>query len=146
MSAELKKLIADFGKLPLSLRKEIREGARTIGQPVLDEVRRRASWSTRIPAATRISVRFGKATAGVTIRTSAKKAPHARPYEHGGDPGVFRHPVNRPAKRRRKPWVAQQARPFFTPGVLASQGKVAEAFRDLVVKAANENGWHGGAS
>lgn len=62
MSAELKKLIADLGKLPTSMRAEIRAGGKEIGQPVLDAVRKRASWSTRIPAATRIAVRFGART------------------------------------------------------------------------------------
>lgn len=140
MSAELKKLIADLGKLPAELRKEIRDGAKEIGDPVLQAVRRRASWSTRIPAATRIAVRFGRSSAGVTVRTSAKRAPHARPYEHGGEPGVFRHPVYR-RKGRRTPWVTEQARPFFTPGVLESADDVADAFRDLVVRVGRANGW-----
>lgn len=141
MSAELKRLVADFGKLPASMRKEIRDGANEIGRPVLAEVRRRASWSTRIPAATRISTRFGKATAGVTVRTSAKRAPHARPYEHGGDPGTFRHPVYR-RKGRRTPWVEEAARPFFNPGVLAATDDVADAFRTIVIRVGRANGWH----
>lgn len=142
MSAELKKLIADFGKLPADLRKEIRGSAKQIGDPVLQAVRRRASWSTRIPAATRISARFGKATAGVTIRTSARRAPHARPYEHGGEPGVFRVPVYR-RKGRHTPWVDRAARPFFTPAVLEAEPQVADAFRQLMVRVGHDNGWHG---
>jgi hypothetical protein len=141
VSAELKRLIADFGKLPADLRKEIRTGAQEIGKPVLDEVRTRASWSTRIPAATRISTRFGKATAGVTIRTSARRAPHARPYEHGGEPGTFRHPVWR-RKGRRTTWVTEAARPFFIPGTIAAEGEVADAFRRLVMRVGHANGWH----
>ncbi|GIH76137.1 HK97 gp10 family phage protein [Planobispora longispora] len=141
MSAELKKLIADFGKLPKSMRAEIRASAKEIGDPVLQEVRRRASWSSRIPAATRISVRFGARTSGVTVRTSAKKAPHARPYEHGGERGTFRVPVFR-QKGRRTPWVDRAARPFFTPGVIAAQDGVADAFRQIVVRVGLKNGWH----
>jgi hypothetical protein len=142
VSAELKKLIADLGKLPAELRKEIRSSAKEIGDPVLQSVRRRASWSTRIPAATRISVRFGKATAGVTIKTSAKRAPHARPYEHGGEGGTFRVPVFR-RRGRKTPWVDRAARPFFTPGVLAAEGNVVDEFRKIVIRVGLKNGWHG---
>nr|BFE85831.1 hypothetical protein GCM10020093_084320 [Planobispora longispora] len=110
MSAELKKLIADFGKLPKSMRAEIRASAKEIGDPVLQEVRRRASWSSRIPAATRISVRFGARTSGVTVRTSAKKAPHARPYEHGGERGTFRVPVFRQKGGARRGSTGPRAR------------------------------------
>ncbi|GAA4100945.1 HK97 gp10 family phage protein [Nonomuraea soli] len=141
MSAELKKLIADFGKLPPDLRKEIRQGANEIGQPVLSAVRARASWSSRIPAATRISTRFGAKTAGVTVRTSARRAPHARPYEHGGMAGTFRVPVYR-RKGRRTPWVDRAARPFFTPGVLAAEGDVVDAFKSIVIRVGRANGWH----
>jgi len=141
VSAELKKLIADFGKLPLEMRAEIRAGAKEIGEPVLSAIRKRASWSTRIPAATRIAVRFGARTSGVTVRTSQKRAPHARPYEHGGDPGTFRVPVFR-RKGRTTPWVDRAARPFFNAGVLAAEGDVADAFRRIVVRVGLKSGWH----
>lgn len=141
MSAELKKLVADFGKLPASMRREIRDSAQEIGEPVLREVRRRASWSSRIPAATRIATRFGGRTAGVTVKTSQRKAPHARPYEHGGDPGFFRVPVFR-RKGRATPWVNRAARPFFNRGVLAAQPAVTEAFADVVLRVGARNGWH----
>jgi hypothetical protein len=59
-----------------------------------------------------------------------KKAPHARPYEHGGQAGTFRHP--RWGDRRR--WFDQMARPFLAPA-LASKGD--EAGR-LIAEAVDE--------
>lgn len=141
MSAELDKLIADFAKMPLDTRRKLRAEVRKVGAPVLDQVRANASWSSRIPAATSIKVGYSKSKSGATIVTSAKRAPHARPYEHDGVAGFFRHPVNRPAARRRKPWVSQAARPFFYRAVSEAAPRVEDAYRELIMRVALENGW-----
>lgn len=90
---EIRKLVRDFKKLPPALRKELRPALRKGAQPVLAEARRRASWSSRIPRATRITTSFTKRRGGVSIVVNSKKAPHGRPYENLGEPGTFRHPV-----------------------------------------------------
>jgi hypothetical protein len=45
----------------------------------------------------------------------AKSAPEARPLEHGGSGGEFRHPVFGGGNKTRDQWtwVEQPARPFF---------------------------------
>lgn len=138
MSNELRQLISDFGKIPLDLRRKLRTEIKKAAKPVLADMKRRSSWSSRIPGATRIKVGFGARTAGVSIVTRAAKAPHARPYEHDGQPGDFRHPVY----GNRKVWVSQRARPFFAPAVRAQSGRVADEIRGVVSKVARENGFH----
>lgn len=137
MSAELDKLIADFRSMPLDTRRKLRTDIRRIARPVLDQVKSNASWSSRIPAASRIKVGYGKKGAGATVVTSARRAPHARPYEHGGVAGIFRHPVY----GNRKNWVPQQARPFFFRAVWEAAPQVEEGFRNLIDQVAHENGW-----
>ncbi|MEU8055714.1 HK97 gp10 family phage protein [Microbispora bryophytorum] len=138
MSNELRQLISDFGKIPLDLRRQLRTDIKKAAEPVLSDAKSRASWSSRIPGATRIKVGFGARTAGVSIITRAAKAPHARPYEHGGEPGTFRHPVY----GNRKNWVPQRARPFLAPAVRAKANAVADELGDTVTRVARENGFH----
>lgn len=106
---ELHRLIEDLGKIPPDLRKELRPAIRKASQPVLDQMRRNASWSSRIPAATKISTSLSGSNAGVRIIVNSRQAPHARPYEHGGSPGNFRAPLFGDRER----WYAHRARPFF---------------------------------
>ncbi|MDN3356082.1 HK97 gp10 family phage protein [Actinomadura sp. DC4] len=134
---ELQKLIRDLGAVPPAVRRALRSGGMVkAGQPALLEVRRRAGWSSRIPGATTLQPSSGSRP-GITIRVSASKAPHARPYEHDGSPGEFRHPYF--GDRRR--WYTQAARPFFYPGVQAASGAVAEAVADIVTQVAEDHGF-----
>jgi len=141
MSAELDKLIADFRAMPLDTRRRLRTDIQKVGKPVLDQVRHNASWSSRIPGATRMKVGYGKRRGGVTIVTSAKRAPHARPYEHDGVPGTFRHPYNRPAARRPRTWVNNPARPFFYQAISEKSSEVEDQFRELIMRVSRDNGW-----
>ncbi|MBX6382163.1 MAG: HK97 gp10 family phage protein [Microbispora sp.] len=109
---ELRRFIADLGKVPEEIRKELRPRLRKVGQAALTDVKARASWSSRIPGATRLSISLAKRDPGVSIVVDRKKAPHARPHEHGGRPGTFRHPLF----GNRQRWVEQRARPFLWPG------------------------------
>ena len=134
---ELQSLIRDLGAVPPAVNRALRAGGMVrAGQPALQEVRRRAGWSSRIPGATTLSPSTGSRP-GVRIRTSAAKAPHARPYEHDGSPGVFRHPVY----GNRRNWVPEEARPFFYSGVAAAADQVAEAVAEIVVGVAEQHGF-----
>jgi hypothetical protein len=152
--AEIRVLIKDMKKIPPDLRKQLRPALRKGAEPILADAKIRAGWSTRIPRATRIATTFTKKRAGVAIRTSAKKAPHARPYENLGNAGTFRHPVYAlPRKREmvygreipgafnKTAWVPQSARPFLFPAVDAKGGAVVDALGETVVSIARENGW-----
>jgi hypothetical protein len=134
---ELEDLIRDLGAVPPAVRRALRAGGMVrAGQPALLEVRRRAGWSTRIPGATTLTPSSGSRP-GITIRVSAAQAPHARPYEHDGSPGIFRHPYY----GNRRKWVDQPARPFFYPGVAAAAPQVAEAVAEIVVGVAEQHGF-----
>lgn len=134
MSRELARLARDIGKIPKELRKELRPGIRYAAKPVLDQVRRNASWSTRIPKATRVSITFAKKDPGAKIVVNVKKAPHARHYENRGRRGTVRHPVyaDRSKPRSDWTWVDQQARPFAGPAVRQKRPEVEKRIERIV--------------
>ena len=134
LSQGLRTLVADLGKMDPALRADIRKRFRAIGKSVLDDARQRASWSSRIPGATTLRTSTSASTAGITLRVSSAKAPHARPYEGigGSRGGTFRHPVF----GNRDVWVAQQQRPFWVPAAQAHRTEVTEAAVEAVKTAA----------
>ncbi|GII89625.1 hypothetical protein Ssi03_76150 [Sphaerisporangium siamense] len=136
-SQELRLFIRDLGKLPPAIRQELRPRLRTIGQSALAAVRARASWSRRIPAATRLSVSLSKTRPGVSIVVNKTKAPHARPYENAGQPGTFRHPVF----GNRDRWVSQAARPFLWPAARPHFERVDEQIGQAVDEVARRHGF-----
>ncbi|TDE40498.1 HK97 gp10 family phage protein [Nonomuraea mesophila] len=156
-NAEIRRLIRDMKKIPPDLRKDLRPALKKAAQPILADARKRASWSTRIPKATRIAIGLAsKKKGGVSLRTSAKRAPHARPYENLGNPGTFRHPVfalprsrdmvfgyERPGAFKNTPWVAQKARPFLFPAVEAGADGVTAEIGRTVLDIARRHGWKG---
>lgn len=133
---QLQAFIRDLGAIPPALQRELRPGMLRAGQPALREVQRRAGWSTRIPGATVLTSSTGSSP-GVTVRVRSAQAPHARPYEHDGAAGTFRHPVY----GNRHNWVPQEARLFFYSGVAAAADQVAEAVADIVTGVAEQHGF-----
>ena len=133
---QLQALIRDLGAIPPDLKRELRPGLRKAAQPAVARIRSNASWSSRIPGATKISTSFGK-TPGVTIRVNAAQAPHARPIEHDGQPGTFRHP----RWGDREHWYDQPARPFFYRAVQEKADQVTNAIGDAVMDAARRHGF-----
>lgn len=125
--------LADGRLLTTSLRRDLKRAA----EPIKRKTQANASWSSRIPGAISIGTRFSKRNTGIFIRVNGKRAPHARPYENGGAPGSFRHPVwgNRAA------WVSQPARPFFFKTAAGSMGDVERAAADSVDRAARSAGF-----
>jgi hypothetical protein len=137
--SELNTLIRDLGAVPPALRRELRPGFMKAGQPVLQEMRRRASWSTRIPDAT--SMALSTTTLGVLFRVSSGRAQDARPIEHDGAPGMFRHPVYARGDRNRWTWRDQAARPFFYGSVTDKADQVVDAIGDIVARVAEDHGF-----
>ena len=114
---ELRKLVADLKELEggTKLVKGLRSNLTAAADPMKRQVQGNASWSSRIPGAVGVKVRFTARKVGVSIFVSRTKAPHARPIENSGKAGTFRHPVFGRTKRRgtRYVTVTQPARPFF---------------------------------
>lgn len=124
-------LVKAYGRLPESLRKEIRPQLRAGAQHIVTDMKQRASYSRRIPRAIRMTIAFGGKRTGVNIRVSAKQAPHARVLEQGNDgrrSTHFRHPVF----GNRDVWVSQPRRPFFFPAIAAGRKQVRKNISDAV--------------
>lgn len=136
MADEIEHLIRDLGKIPQDLKRELRPGLRAAGRVVADEAKVRASWSTRIPGATRVSVTFSGKRPGVSVVVNKTKAPDARPFEHGGRTGIFRHPVF----GNRDVWVSQKARPFLAPALEAKGDEAAGQITDVVDRVTRDTG------
>lgn len=144
-NTELKKLIIDLGKISKETKAELRTGMRKIATPTLNKAKARAALSsTRIPAATRLSIGFTQRSAGVRMLTDRKRAPHARPFEHGGKPGFFRHPVfGRDSVPRSKwTWVSQRAHPYMWPTAVDDLPEIGGRMLDLCIGVATKNGFH----
>lgn len=129
MADEMRRLIDDIGKIPKDLKVKLRPGLRAVGQIVRDQARFNASFSKKIPRATRVSVGFTRRNPGVAVQVNKNRAPDARPFEHGGGPGIFRHPV---FGHRDRPWQDQKARPFLAKALAEkapeAERKIAEVF------------------
>lgn len=120
--APLDVLIADLGKIPPELRRVLRPAMKKAASPILEDAKRRASWSTRIPGAISIKTSFAGTAyrSGVRLVVDSKKAPHARPYESGSARNrELRHPVFADPEKDRTEWtwVEEKTRPFFFPAV-----------------------------
>jgi hypothetical protein len=137
MADEIERLIHDMGRIPDDLRKKLRPRLRIAGRIVADDAKARASWSTRIPRAIRVSTSFTGRRPGVSVIVNKSKAPHARPYEHGGEPGKFRHP--RWGDRRR--WFDQQARPFLAPALQAKGDTAGRLITEAVDQTTRDAGF-----
>ncbi|MEU8279562.1 HK97 gp10 family phage protein [Microbispora bryophytorum] len=134
---EILRVLDVFGPLPAEIRRELRPALRKVAEPVLAQAKANASWSTRIPGAIRISTSFSRKTAGVAITVSAGKAPHARPFEHLGRPGTFRHP----RFGDREKWVSQTARPFLFPAVSSADEDLVRETGRVVDQTARKHGF-----
>ncbi len=136
--ASLDSLIADLGKMPADLRKELRPAMRKAAEPILRDAKSRASWSSRIPGAIGLTASFTAKRPGVRMKVNSARAPHARPYEFGsGRNRNLRHPLfgNRDA------WFEEPVRPFFFPAVQAGAAGVVEASSEAVQAAARRAGF-----
>jgi hypothetical protein len=131
--AEVRKLIVDLHAIPGDMRDELSDDIRDGAEIVLDEMHRRASWSTRIPGATTMRA----SGIGADISTSTVAAPHAPLYEGlAGDP--FRHPVF----GNRENWVSQAARPFFYGAVGDKAADVEERVGRGIDRVIRRHGFH----
>jgi hypothetical protein len=138
MADEILRLIDDMGKIPKDLKVKLRPGLREAGQIVRDRARFNASWSTKIPAATRVSVGFTKRNPGVSVQVNKNKAPGARPLENRGREGRFRHPVFGHTDR----WVPQKARPFLAKALEEEAPAAERKIADVVDKVTRDAGFH----
>ena len=128
--AEIKAFADQLRHFPRELRPPLRREIKKSADVLVRDIRSNASWSTRIPGATRAKVGFGARSAGVQVLVDAGKAPHARPLEFGNRGAFNRHPVfGGPA------WVNQPTRPFFIRAVRANERQVVNAVGTAIEQA-----------
>jgi hypothetical protein len=121
---------------------------RRVGQRGVEQAKRNASWSDRIPGAIYASVSTRGARAGIVLRVRRKQAPHARPYEGLPTKGTrshrhaFRHPVfARGEDRSEWTWRAQRTRPFLLPAAREQRDAVRTELADLLATVAAQAGF-----
>lgn len=134
---ELRDFIREFKKFPKDIRQDLRPKLKAIGTSALFSVRMHASWSTRIPRATRLKIGLSKRNPGVAIEVNKDKAPHARPYEHNAEEGTFRAPFFGDRSR----WYDHPARPFLVKGAKPWFEQVDRELREVVDEAARKAGF-----
>lgn len=127
---DLVALRRDLRRVPEELRPKVRREVKRAGDVALQRARANASWSSRIPAALAIRVRFTGNRAGVTIYARNGVAPHARPFEGITGAGSFAHPVF----GNRGVWVQQATRSYLRPAAEETAGE----FRDGIQRAVND--------
>lgn len=138
-SQALRALQRDLGKIEPELRKKLRPALKTAAQPIVADAKRRASWSTRIPRAITLSVRFGRRNPGVSIRVRGSVAPHGRPYEGITGNVTFRHPLF--GRRGEGEWFVQETRSFLVPAAEAGMNGALAASAAVVDQVAREQGF-----
>lgn len=128
-------LVRAFGRVPIELRSELRPALRSAGEHLRADMRQRASYSSRIPGAIGLTVRFTAKGGGIRIVVNSRRAPHARVLERGnlGRANTFRHPVY-----GRDTWVTQSTRPFFFPALKVGRRQVKDNVRGAVVASLRE--------
>lgn len=142
--AGLKKLVYDFAKMSKENKSYLRKNMKKIATPTLHKIQGSASWSTRIPGSTKIKTGFTARFTGVRIETDKNVSPHARPYEHAGEPGMVRHPVWADESKDRKlwTWVSQPARPYMLPSAREDLPDIADRMLDTLMEVCYQNGFH----
>jgi hypothetical protein len=136
--AEARLLIRDLNQVPVTLRRQMTRTIRKAGGPIVSRAKANASWSSRIPGAISLRTRYTGNRPGISIRVSARKAPHARAYEGlTGNGQSFQHPVF----GHRDRWVTQSTRPFLFPAAQAEGQRVVDGIAQAIDVSARLHGW-----
>jgi hypothetical protein len=137
-AAETRALVKDLKQLEggKGITAALRKNLKAAAGPIAADVKAGYGWSSRIPGAVSVGTAFTAKRTGVFIKVNSKRAPHARPFENGGKPGSFRHPVY-----GRDTWVSQAARPTIFPRTQRRMPDVETAAGKAVEEAARAAGF-----
>lgn len=133
-------LVLALRALPAELRRQVRPALLEAAQPIVDDARRRASFSRTIPKSIVPRLGFGQHSA--SVRLVARRDVADRPVrafeglQRGARPGLFRHPVF-----GRDRYVDQPTRPFLGPALDAGRDEVLEALTGALTSSAAAAGW-----
>lgn len=148
---DLYQLAKDLDQVDKKIAREMKKEMRAAADPIVQRVKAEAAqFSKRIPPAVKASTRFTKKTTSVLITVNAKQAPHARPINNDGNPGVFTHPIpikaassrlGRLKQARKGNQVQQKARPFFYGPIVAADHNVEAAVQRAADNAMRQAGF-----
>lgn len=136
-SEAIRQLSKDLEGIPKELRKKLRPALKAAAEPIVQDAKSRAAWSSRIPRAITLSVRFAKRDPGVSMRVRSAVAPHGRVYEGIRGNATFRHPTH----GHRDRWVAQETRSYLAPAAEAGMDGALAATVEAVDQVAREQGF-----
>ncbi len=125
--SDLKKLIRDLRVLDKTAGRRVARAMKVASQFVADDAKRRAAWSTRIPATVKVS----STQKAIKLRAGGAKAPHADVYEFGG-----RHPLFGDRSR----WYPVDARKYMADARDANIDKLANDLLKAVADAIRTGG------
>ena len=132
----MRKLGAELRKSQPDVYRAVKRAVLVEAKIIAEDAKGRAEWSTRIPGTVKASTSQGLTA---HVYAGGKDAPHAKPYEHAGRAGNFRHPVHgSPTKTRDQwTWVSEPARPFLHPAAFVRLPETVKAIGAAVVAAAD---------
>lgn len=137
-ASQLRSLGTQLRRAQPEVYKQVRKAVRTEARAVRDAAKEKANWSSRIPDTIRVSA-VGTNTAVIRAGNDST-APHAKPYEHAGAQGTFRHPVHGDPRRTRSQWtwVTENARPFLHPAAWERLPETVRRLGQAVITAVND--------
>lgn len=137
-SEDVAKAIVDLRAIPREARHDLSPLFKRAGDAAASQARGNAAWSSRIPGAIRVQVRYGRVRTGVLLKVRSAAAPHARAYEGLGVAGTFRHPAWGDWEHA----VTQARRPYAWPAVVARRDTVVKEIAQVYDAAARRHGFH----
>jgi hypothetical protein len=150
-SSDLYKLTKQLENVDKKLATAMKREMRQVAEPIRSRVAAEASWSKRIPKATKVSTRFTAKTQQVIITVNRAQAPHARPLENDGKEGFFTHPIPVKAASTRRGrlkqavkshTVKQRSRPFFAKGISSQDHRIDAAIEAVARDFERQAGFH----
>lgn len=142
-SADLRSLYVKLKGTEGNLRVVLRRRLSTAAQPAVDAVKAAASFSSRIPGATKAKPSFSAKASQVAVIVDQKKAPEARVLENNGKDGTFRKPVfGRTDRNGHRVWADQKAQPFFGRAINRQAGAMNEEMSKILDDVAKQAGFN----
>jgi hypothetical protein len=115
--SEMAAMMADIRAMGPDSKRAMTKTMKSSAGSILQEAKRRASWSSRIPRSLTVRVITRQNQPGIRIVSRSTVAPHGRIYEFGkagkGRSGSFRAPLFGDRSR----WYSHSTRPFIVPSV-----------------------------
>lgn len=143
------------------LRREVRAAVNEVGKDALERAKSYSRWSTgrtstppkktrnpqavgnahqSIPSSLSLKTSFAQRSASVTMKTDAKKAPHAYLYERGSKNGGGKG-IRHPLFGDKDHWYTNRTRPYFYKAVWQHTDEIKKRMNEAIIAAVRELGY-----